>query len=122
MGSTESLEAQVSSDIRGEVKTFTIGTAVIKILMTNPGMMRGGDFHSHPCHYFVLKGEIKLTERRNNLDYGSFYHEGQMFTILPEVPHIITSVTASEVLRISSRDLTSTCFELYRERVKAQFK
>ncbi len=118
----EKPDFKVYEDKRGKVIDLSllgISSLEVKILVTNEGMLRGGDSHSAAQNYLVLEGELEVTMKEGESEDKIVKRANEFITIEPNIPHLFKSLTRTVVLKYGPPS-KSTYYEPYRKLVQEQ--
>ena len=94
----------LGKDNRGEVYALFLGNKEYHLIKTVKGALRGGDYHDSISRCLVLSGAVKWTMRGGTGEEEKVQNANELFSIAPNVPHLLESTTDSVIMEWLDRE------------------
>jgi mannose-6-phosphate isomerase-like protein (cupin superfamily) len=122
MDKKSSLDDPIHKDSRGEIIRHNINDAKFNILTSKAGSFRSGDFHPTTQFDLILKGEVKITMKKDNDDIVTIKKDNEFVSIPKDTPHLFEFTKDTVMIEWWDGPFEIEYYKPYRDIVSKSFE
>ncbi|MCK5319770.1 hypothetical protein KAJ61_00085 [Candidatus Parcubacteria bacterium] len=112
----------IHKDARGVIYRIEIGDVYFNLMTRKKGTLLSGDFHPYTQYDLILKGEFKITLRKNKKDVVIKKKANEFISIPPNTPHLFESLTDTITIEWWDGPFEQKIYKPYRKLVDENIK
>jgi dTDP-4-dehydrorhamnose reductase len=122
MADKSPLDEPIYRDSRGEIRRHNINDTKFNILTSKAGSIRSGDYHPSIQFDIILKGEVKITLRKEDKDIEIVKKDNEFISIPENTPHLFEFTKDTVMIEWWDKPFEAKFYEPYREKVLNNIK